>query len=111
MLEKAGEVLALDLEPQVDSLKDEVVIAENKVLNLELQADVQKDQVVMLENELATSAQPGWQQHRHVDGQHAGRSYYYNRTTGVGRWRRLEEPHLASNLLLQVKDQVVMLQK
>ena len=109
-LEKAGEVSTLDLELQVDSLKDEAVIADNKVLKLELQADIQKDRVVMLENELATSAQPGWQQHRHVDGLHAGRSYYYNRTTGVGRWRRPEEPPLASKLMLQVNDQVVMLQ-
>ena len=36
--------------------------------------------------------------------------YYYNRTTGVGRWRRLDEHPLASNLWLQLKDQVVMLQ-
>ena len=36
--------------------------------------------------------------------------YYYNRTTGVGRWRRLDEHPLASNLWLQVKGQVVMLQ-
>ena len=36
--------------------------------------------------------------------------YYYNRTTGVVRWRRLDEHPLASNLWLQLKDHVVMLQ-